>query len=478
LGSTDPAIVGSWLRKSYAALYLAFALVVLALARRYLRTGFAVIAVALSLLQVNTLFFSDLLFTELPFALVSVVFVLVAVDGPLKSRPWLQEVTSFALAAVGFLLRTAGIALLGAWVLEALARRHWRLALTRGLLALLPILAWQAHVARVRGSYEYAHPAYEYQRAPYQFYNVSYAENVGLIDFVHTPSRQVYSRVLAARLTNLLRMGERLGEEVSTSEYYWRQLLSKTQRRAFHRQVIPLSLVLLPIIAYSVVVIVGVGVLVHRRAWVMALIFLASAGLICASPWPQEFYRYLMPLIPFLAIGTMLALLEIRAVLRSPGLSRAISLVGEVGLAGLLVLALTLQIFTASEIFYLRKHEGATFVSGRGAVGPHFFYHDLLWLGWEQAIAWIEENSAPSAIVATRNSHLCYLRTNRRAVAPPVELDPVRARHLLESVPVSYVIVDLGCSLPAVETDPQNWRLVESFDGTKLYQRTINSSGQ
>jgi hypothetical protein len=193
LGSTDPAIVGSWLRKSYAALYLAFALVVLALARRYLRTGFAVIAVALSLLQVNTLFCSDLLFTELPFALVSVVFVLVAVDGPLESRPWLQEVTSFALAAVGFLLRTAGIALLGAWVLEALARRHWRLALTRGLLALLPILAWQAHVARVRGSYEYAHPAYEYQRAAYQFYNVSYAENASLIN----PYRPELGRVTA-----------------------------------------------------------------------------------------------------------------------------------------------------------------------------------------------------------------------------------------------------------------------------------------
>src|SRR6266550_3684437 len=78
LGSTDAAIIGPWLRLSNAALFLFYALAALALARRYLRAGFAVIAVAMSLLQVNTLFMSDLLFTELPFALVSVLFALVA----------------------------------------------------------------------------------------------------------------------------------------------------------------------------------------------------------------------------------------------------------------------------------------------------------------------------------------------------------------------------------------------------------------
>lgn len=476
LGSTDAAVVAPWLRISYALLFLIYALAALALARRYLRAGFALLAVALSLLQVNTLFFSDLLFAELPFALVSVLFVLIAVDGPLASRPWWREAVSFAVAAAGFLLRTAGIALLVAWVLEAAARRHWRLALTRGLLALLPILAWQAHVARVRGSYEYAHPAYEYQRAAYQFYNVSYAENVGLIDFSRTASRQMYSRAIAARLTNLLRLGKRLGEEISTSDYYWRQFLSKTQQWVFHRQVIPLSLVLLPIIALSSLVIIGFGVFVHRRSWLMAFILLASVGLICMSPWPEQFYRYLMPLTPFLAIAAMLAFFEIHAVLRNPGLASVISMAGKIGLTGLLVLALILEVFTASEIFYLRKHEGATFVSKSNVVGSHFFYHDPLWRGWERAIAWIEEHSAPSAIVATRYSHLCYLRTNRRAVSPPVESDPARARHLLETVPVSYVIVDLSNRLPVVETDSRNWRVVESSDGTKLYERTTRSS--
>src|SRR6266480_2411153 len=118
LGSTDPAVVGPWLRLSFALLFLFYALAALALARRYLRAGLAVIAVLLSLLQVNTLFVSDLLFTEVPFALLSVLFVLVGVDGRLASRPWLRETLSFLLASAGFLLRTAGVTLLAVWVIE------------------------------------------------------------------------------------------------------------------------------------------------------------------------------------------------------------------------------------------------------------------------------------------------------------------------------------------------------------------------
>jgi hypothetical protein len=54
-------------------------------------------------------------------------------------------------------------------------------AVVRGALALLPIIAWQTYMARVRASDEYAHPAYEYQRTSYQYYNVSYADNVRLL---------------------------------------------------------------------------------------------------------------------------------------------------------------------------------------------------------------------------------------------------------------------------------------------------------
>ena len=114
LGTTDADTVAPWLRKSYAAIFVAYALAVLALAKRYLRPGFAVAATALCLVQVMTIFLSDLLFAELPFALVSVLFAIVVLAGQKQWPTWLREGAAFALAAIGFLLRTAGVALLGA----------------------------------------------------------------------------------------------------------------------------------------------------------------------------------------------------------------------------------------------------------------------------------------------------------------------------------------------------------------------------
>ena len=481
LGSTDPAVVAPWLRISYAALFLAYAVAMLALARRYLRPGFAVMAMALSLLQVNTIFLSDLLFTELPFVLIGIVFVLIAVDGPLASRPLLREIASFVLAAAGFFLRTAGIALLAGWVIEALARRRWRLALARGVLAALPVVAWQLHVARVQGSYEYAHPAYEYQRAPYQFYNVSYAENAGLISPSGLASRQAYRRALAARLAaNLGPMIKGLGEGISTSDYYWRQLLLLAQQRSYGRQVIPPGFVLLPIIGLSVLVVTGVGILAHRRSWLMVFIILVSVALISATPWSDQLQRYLMPLTPFLAIAALLTLSRFPTVLGACQLPPALRVIGRVTLVGLPLLGLTLQSYTAWELLYQPERNRAKFAAVGGPVSQGYFYYDRRWLAWEKAAAWIGANTPPDAIVATPQRHLCYLRTSRRAVLPPMETNPARARHLLEAVPVSYVIIDeIGemasygrrYALPAVQGDAVGWRLVHSADGTQIYER-------
>jgi hypothetical protein len=137
LGSTDPAVVGPRLRLTFAALFLSYGLAALAVARRYLPAVFAVIAVGLSLLQVNTLFVSDLLFTEVPFALISVVLVLVAVGDRFTSRTWLREGISLLLVSAGFLLRTAGIALLGAWIIESLLRRESSLRISAGSVSVL-----------------------------------------------------------------------------------------------------------------------------------------------------------------------------------------------------------------------------------------------------------------------------------------------------------------------------------------------------
>ena len=56
----------------------------------------------------------------------------------------------------------------------------------------------------------------------------------------------------------------------------------------------------------------------------------------------------------------------------------------------------------------------------------------------------------------------------------------MRARRLLEAVPVSYVIIDeIGemvsfgrrYALPAVQSDVVGWPLVYSVDGTQIFKR-------
>ncbi len=475
--STDPEVVAPGLRKLYCLLFLAYAVCALALARRYLPVSLATVAVALTLLQVNTIFLSDLLFSELPFALISVGFVLVAGGKTMAAQPRLREALSFLIAATGFLLRTAGLALLLAWIAEAIMRRRWKIVLVRLALSLLPVLLWQAYVAHVRGSEEYARPAYEYQRAPYQFYNVSYAENVAMGDPHHPGSGRLRPKVLSGTVkANFRHLAKKIGEAVSTSEGYWRQALSLAQQKLIGRQIIPPSIVLIPIVFYSLLVLGGIALLFRNRAWLMLFIILASLGLICTTPWPGQFQRYLMPVTSFLAIAAMLALSQLFLITRRVVPSGHGRAAGQILLGGAVLLPLLMATFTASELFRIRKQEGAVFVAGRGLTGPHFFYHELLWQGWEQAIAWIERHSAPDSIIATPASHLCYLRTGRHAVSPPIDPDPFRASDLLKSVPVSYVIVDRDYKLPAVEQDGASWHLIQSFDGTKLYGRQVGTN--
>jgi hypothetical protein len=479
LGTTNPDVVAPWLRKLYFVIFVAYALAVLALARRYLRPWFALAATTLCLLHLYTIFLSDLLFAELPFALVSVLFVLVAASGPPPSRPWLREMAAFALAAAGFLLRTAGVALFAAWIIEALTRRRWRLALARGALALVPIALWQAHVERVRTSDEYVHPAYEYQRAPYQYYNVAYAENIRLLD-PFRPERGLADRhALVTRLvTNFTKMPAAIGGAVSTNSGYWGMFLREVQYRLPRRAVIPRGVLLVPIFGLAALVVAGLVVLIRRGTWLMVFIVLGSVALTCTTPWPGQFVRYLMPIAPFLTIAAVLASERFEAALRRSVWTTALA---RTTFAALLLLAFTVQVYAALSAFCLR---GPAFTPRGGGWGDfRFFYHDNSWRAWEEAVAWIDAHAAPDAIVATNAPHFCYLRTSRHAVLPPMEADRARARRLLEAVPISYVIVDelespdvsRRYARPAVENDPVGWHLVYSVNGVQIYERVTGA---
>ena len=478
LGTADPNLVAPWLRGTYFITYLGYALAVFALARRYLGAGFALVASGLCLFHFETFFLSDLLFAEIPFALISVLFVLVATTDRLNSHRGLREVMSFLLAAAGFLLRTAGIALLGAWVLESVVRRQWRLVLLRGVLSLLPVLMWQAYVARVQRSDQYAHPAYQYQRAPYQYYNVSYAENMRLVDPFHPELGSLSSSTAVKRLlANLPALGLSLGEGISARGADLAHIFLKAQRRLWHQSHIPPVIAFMPVLLLSALVVAGLFILATEGGWLIVFIVLLSTALVLTTPWPEQFTRYLVPIGSFLSIVAVLSLLRIGEAARNQ--SRARYKTARLSIVALLLVSFGIEAIPSTRLFRLRRLRESLTIEPEGRTPSRLFSHDVFWQNWERAGNWLQVHAPGESIVATSAPHWLYLRTGLRAVLPPMESDPARARRLLQSVPVSYVIVDeLGFldisrryAAPAMESDPIGWRLVQSWDKTRLYER-------
>ena len=211
-------------------------------------------------------------------------------------------------------------------------------------------------------------------------------------------------------------------------------------------------------------------VLVRRKAWLMAFIVLGSLGLTCMTPWPAQFTRYLAGVAPFLAIC---ALLGFSADSYSLADRQAWNYCVANGHDGLLALAFVMEAFSATKMFWQRwKKEARTVATKSEQSGLPLFFHDRTWQAWEETAAWVGAHAPPDAIVATSAPHFFYLRTGLRAILPPMEADPERARRLLEMVPASYVIVDeldfvdisRRYARPAVESDPTGWRVVYSKD--------------
>lgn len=478
--TTDPVELGRWLRRTYFLGFIGFALAVLALARTQLSPGWATAATCLCLLQLNTYLLSDLLFAELPFALASVGFAWVL----LRPSPHLrrQEGLGFALATAGFLFRSAGLALFAAWVGEALLRRQWRLVLLRSVLSFIPFALWQVHVANVRASHDYRQPAYAYQRAPYQFYNVTYAENVALVDPFRPELGKVNPRALFSRFAeNLAVIPSSVGEAVSTTFGFWRWALNSLQDLVTHRRPIPAWAVQVPLYALAVLASVGLGVIAFRRQWVIPVFVLASIALVCATPWPGQFSRYLAPLAAFLSVAAFVGALWIQQSIASAN-RRSLRRVVLWSLCGLASITVSAQVFTLVQVFVRRQTDPRMPSLGRGEQ-HHVFYHDRTWSAWENAVTWIGEHAPTDAIIATVSPHLCYLWTGRHAVFPPMEADPLVARQLLQAVPISFVIVDELAFLdttrlyaePALARPNSGWRVVYSVDQTRIYARDKSS---
>jgi hypothetical protein len=486
LGTDDPKVVGPWLRFTYFLMALSYAVATYVLARHYLESTPAFLVGLITNLYLYTLFLSDLLFAEIPFALATVLFVI----SSRSSRKRVRAVLTPVLAVLAFLLRTAGVALLAAWVVEGLIQKRWQQAAIRTVVLLVAFVGWQAYIGSVTSSEEYENPAYAYQRAPYQYYNVSYGENAMLVDpFAPELGSLSVGGMTARFFGNLARLPLTLSQGVITNEGYWIELLRSVQAKtglsppppAIESRAAERALVAIPIVFFSGLLLAGVVVLAVQRERFVPLYLGAYLGLMCLTPWPQQFMRYLTPVTPFLA----LALIQLLVAFRAYSVRRWSVRLQKVALAIVVLVVGTvflLQAFAARRAYKAFYAHPPMHWAREPIDGPRLFFYDKPWTTYEECLAWLSKHAKANAVIATTVPHWVYLHTGLKAVLPPMEIDPDLAQQLLDSVPITHAIVDQHRFLDtskyvqgAVERHPKLWTLAHTAsDGqTRIYRRRL-----
>jgi hypothetical protein len=488
LGTSDPDTVGHALRWTYFLLFTAYVLAVFWMASAYLARGFAFMAALIVALHFRTHFNADYFVAELPFALVAALFFGIVGRNETGNSPvgrdavgW-RGALSGLLALLGFYLRTVGITLLAVWVGESLLRRRFRQAAIRMAVTLVAVAAWQAYVSGVRRGPEYATPAYPYQRAPEQAYNVTYGENFWLVEPRWPEAGRASAMDLLERVgSNLGELTVAWGESISIDRNWWEGEIRKVNR-ILGRELIPPWVGDAALVSLTTLILGGLVLMGSRRAWLIPSYVALSIALIVIAPFAGSLKRYAASLAPFSAVALLACIAWVwDRLARVAGWRRRI---GRLAAAAVVVVIIGQEIHTLRKSFRMLYHP-ATWVDGDGRRRTYpLLAYNRPWRLHDEALAWLRHHAKPGEVIATSTPHWAYLKTQLKTVQPPWEHDPRTAQRLLEAVPVDYLIIDnllayeLGevarrYSIPVVRAFPERWKLIyaEPDSGSRIYRR-------
>ena len=472
LGTSDPTMVGRWLRLSSFLVFVAYGLVALSFLRAHLPPGRALLGALLSVFCLHAWFLSDALFPEVSFSVATVLFLMFAVSRGSRTH----SVLAYVCALASYALRTVGIAAFVVWVLDSLIRRRFREAAVRALLVLVPVAAWHGYVASVERSDAYANPAYEYQRAPYMFYNVSYARNVVLRD-PFTPEKGTV-RIPRRIVRNALDLPVNIGETLSASRGYFQMCLHWLfPEGPISNRLIDWGVFILLSTFGGVLVAGGVVVLLLRRQPLVPLYVLAYTAAMCLTPFPGQYARYLMPIVPLLALAAIACLDAMASWRRPTSEPRRMPTVSIT--VAVLGTALLIQVIVAVSV-YAREYRPIAYVDARGeTVAYKLFFYNEAQRGFDEAVDYVRAHAARTHVVAAGTPHWIHLRTGLKAVMPPFERDVDTAQRLLDSVPVRYLVIGRDVvateryTIPVVQRFATRWQAVHAtaVGGWTVYRR-------
>jgi hypothetical protein len=213
---------------------------------------------------------------------------------------------------------------------------------------------------------------------------------------------------------------------------------------------------------------------------------LIAVMLLCATPWPEQFHRYLVPVAPFLLASLFSCVLGVGNWLR---MSRRKLVRKCAPIALLIVLALIfyaeLNNLRAMYRYHLDSVRSETY-DGK-LVDYRLFYYGPASKSLDDGLDWLKQRAKPGDVVATSMPHWAYLRKGLKAVRPPLESNRERTQALLDSVPVAYIILNPDSDgkainnyvLPFVQGNPQAWKCVYVDEErlVRIYERVRSEDG-
>ncbi len=459
LQTDDIVTVGWWLRCFSLIISVAYVISTYFMLRLFLPPGYSVLAGMICLFHLHTVFMSDLNFPEIQFSLVTVLFTLCnAKHGNLP-----QGILRAALSVITFTLRTIGIALLVAWMIESLFQRRYKQAVIRLVILLIPVICWIMYIAHVESGQEYKNPLYEYQRADYAYVNVSYARNMKLKDpfFPELGYASLEDRFVRF-FSNLSIMPVKLGEAVSVNKGTWNLFRQEVNARIgysmFHSKIVDITMLCLALFIAG-----GIWHQLASRHYFIPFYILLSLILICVTPWPVQFNRYISPLSPFLVLSLLLGV-KMAAGRFSMLMPSKQSLTS----CSLMCVIMTPILAIQSATFYMlltKWHQKTEILDRNGRKIDYrlFFYYEND-RATDAGLDWIKMHAEVGEVIAATNPQWAYLRTGLKSVLPPLEIDTAEAQRLLNTVPVRYLMVDNGLfhkyTSGVVTAYPAQWRKV------------------
>ena len=163
----------------------------------------------------------------------------------------------------------------------------------------------------------------------------------------------------------------------------------------------------------------------RRRQWFVPIYAIAYVALVCSTPWPGQFGRYLTPLAPVLAFSLLVGVETLEAssaTARAPG--RA---VGRVGIAAMLGLGVAQQVDARHRMFRdFHDEVVGAFASGEPERYRLFYYRARSYDDVDGGLAWLKAHRSGGEVLAAADPFWVSLNTGRDAVLPPLEVDAGR----------------------------------------------------